>query len=149
MASEDKSECFVEKSIRAGKCELPYIVNTTHDIVINEKGDIMTLKVMAARSTYGTNGRYMYYLIRTSMDLEEFKKHTTPGGISHPLEDVDVSVHESPLRETGNVVADNEVTRALLAVISMTEDELRKRSGVHCHHGYRAKLIGVLDKLWD
>ncbi len=77
---------------------------------------------------------YMPHPFCQSNDYEDMKT-TDPAGAEN-------------LREVGEVVADNEVCRAIIDLLS-NEEKLKISAGSVDPYWYRMKLIGALSKLWD
>ncbi len=105
-----------------------------------------SIEVRAWTRTYGP---YLRYALRVDERRDAEQGHRPSPQGSHPFRELD----EDDLSEDGfvhsEIVADNEVTRALLAVVALPDAELKKRCG-NCSPGiYRARLIHCLKALWD
>lgn len=150
--------CMVEKAVREGACVLPFIVKRTlrrdgegefrelaegHEVKEND----LVMTVLAARSSYGQENKYIYYSIRTNMGVEAFQPMARSLVFEHPFTDVDVKDIDG--NRSANVVADNQLTRTMLHMIAMTDAELNAVCGNAHPDRYRRVLIHALNKLWD
>jgi hypothetical protein len=102
----------------------------------------LVLEVGAWERNYGP---YLRYAINVNAESER-EETSRPSSDAHPFAQVRVAPDDGRL---GNIVADNDVTRSLLRLIALSDDDLQRLCGNSSAPLYRAKLIGYLDRLWD
>lgn len=104
---------------------------------IHGKKCIMTI------TAYCVKNKYIYWNIICNFPLDTgIYEH-------HPLRNVEVNKNNDELSDAWGIVADNIVTRSLIAELCKSEKELRNDSGSQSAQQYRLCLASALDSLWD
>jgi len=133
--------------------------NISFDDTIREKCVIWIDKSLEIDSgTYGTikfdilvgkanYGEYLYYRLRCDKLMEN-------NFLSHPFIklgqwDIQTSKNNENEIDTGNVVADNKLTRQIFKFLSMSDQELKKYAKNATPLSYRITLIETINRLWD
>lgn len=140
MSGQEEKPSSVEPSPEDGEQILEATLESEDEV------GPLSIRVRAWTRTYGPYVRYALRVTRRH-DAEEPRAPGARGG--HPFQEVDPDDLSESGRTYTQIVADNEATRALIALISRPDAELQDLCGNSDATRYRARLIACLDSLWD
>lgn len=124
------------------KC-LPDPIVHKEIITKNDDDKEFTLVIKAYKSKHRTNYEYIYFFI--SCDL----RYNDDLFDDHPFRLISQDCGVVNSKDVHQIVVDNELTRLILKMLCMSDEDLSQMSGSRSIVGYRSTLIKLLIDLWD